>query len=880
MFQRSSKFLIIGVGIAAVLIFAGAPRAQADTGCAQNTTLDFVADSPSGSFIPNANVTVYKQVTDANGQSKPGAQVASGSTDATVGTLHLSWRDTAAGTTYALRVRTISNDQASFWFYDNNWSCGQAVSLSKFLSGIVFTLHDETGNLLTNTSFNVYSQIYSNGQPAKQLQQSIAGLNSGSSGQTAAYLPQGSVRSIDKTPSDVYALDLSRNGQKFDFYNIAVSDGAISTVNYFIPAISVLLQDSTGALFPKGTNVAVFKQTVDANNLQQAGTQVGSFTLGNDGSGTLEAPVGVYALGIKDQNNNYQYFWNVSVNDGQSNSYNLTATSSSATAPITTACQNNSQLTLTFSTVAGQVITGLHFAIYEQGSDANGLPIAGNQVGGGTINSSGEGTVSFRPDPRDIYALKVWGQNSNLGVFWFYGALRFVCNTDRTLAETVPALNVILRDNTGALLRNYSFSLYAQEYDADNHPFFQSSDLIGNFQTDGGGETTAYVAPYNSYVPGQSGVYAISLKDADNNTENFYNIKMTADKDYSFSSSFSGLSGSLSDAQSQPLANKNLDLYEEKVNSGLYTLGKKLLSVKTDSGGQFQFEYPAGTYALVSSDDFNQSNVFWNITIGSGNNYQKLMTSLINFKLSDPQGQGVASNPSLQLYSLTGRNGVYYRGSQVGTVKLTADNTASASLAAGSYLAYYAGLGNQSFGQAFYAKNGSTYSVNISLNSKYLISATQYFRLSGAPTSAASSGSTSSGSSSSSSSLSSSGLAFSLKGRILLQVEDKGQAWYVNPTDGRRYSLGRPDDAFALMRRFALGVSNANFTAIQDNPGAWRNLAGRILLKVADAGKAYYFDPTNFVLYFLGRPQDAFNIMRTRGLGITNSNLAKISIGQ
>jgi len=38
------------------------------------------------------------------------------------------------------------------------------------------------------------------------------------------------------------------------------------------------------------------------------------------------------------------------------------------------------------------------------------------------------------------------------------------------------------------------------------------------------------------------------------------------------------------------------------------------------------------------------------------------------------------------------------------------------------------------------------------------------------------------------------------KGKILLQVEGNGEAWYVNPGDGKRYFLGRPADAFRVMR--------------------------------------------------------------------------------
>jgi hypothetical protein len=880
MSYRAVKIYLLLTGCLGLGLLVSSPTAQA-SGCSQKTTINFVADNPSGGFIPNANVTVYNQATDANGDPKPGSQVASANTDATVGTATLSWTPTATtSSTYVVRVRTISSDAASFWYYDNSWSCGQTASLTETLSGILFALHDENGNLLTNTGFNVYSQIYSGGKPTKQLQQSIAGLNSGSSGQTTAYLPQGSVRSLAKTVNDVYALDLSRNGFKFDYYNIAVTDGALSTVNYAIPAISVRLQDSAGALYPKGTNVVVFKQTVDTNNLEAAGSQVGSFTLGDGGSGTMEIPTGLYVLGVKNQSGTYQYFWNIQVSDGQSNNYDLTATSTpSSTTNLTTSCQTNSQLTLTVRTVAGQIISGLHFALYVQGTDANGLPTAGSQVSNGTLNSASQGVVSLQPDPRKIYALKIWDKNSNLGAFWFYGAVRFTCSNDLAITETIPAFTVTLRDGQGELLRNYNFSLYAQRYDADKNPYFQSGDLVAGLQTDGSGQAITYVAPYNSYVSGQTGIYAVSLKDTNNNTENFYNLKPTTDKDYAFSAALSGLSGELRNPESQLLANKTIELYSEKVSSGLFVLGQKLLSVKTDSGGQFQFAYPAGAYALVTYDDFNRQNIFWNIAINSGST-KTLTTSLTTFNLSDPQGQGLGSNPVLQLYSLSGSHGTYYRNAQIGTVKLT-NNTATMSLAAGAYLAYYSGSGNQAFGRAFYAQNGSAYTLNIAVNSKYLVTTTKTFYLSGVPTNAApATAVSSSGSSSSASSSSSSSLSATVKGRILLQVEDKGQAWYVSPVDGKRYSLGSPPDAFNVMRRLALGVSNANFTSIQNSPSSWKNLAGRILLKTEDGGKAYYFDPTNSQLYYLGRPQDAFNVMRTRGLGITNSNLTKISLGQ
>lgn len=116
-----------------------------------------------------------------------------------------------------------------------------------------------------------------------------------------------------------------------------------------------------------------------------------------------------------------------------------------------------------------------------------------------------------------------------------------------------------------------------------------------------------------------------------------------------------------------------------------------------------------------------------------------------------------------------------------------------------------------------------------------------------------------------------------LSGRILLQVEDKGQAWYVNPLNGSRYYLGRPDDAFNLMRALGLGVSNTDLISFQSRLAPAR-LSGRILLQVQDKGQAFYVSPLDLKLYYLGRPQDAFNLMRAQALGISNADLARIPI--
>jgi len=53
------------------------------------------------------------------------------------------------------------------------------------------------------------------------------------------------------------------------------------------------------------------------------------------------------------------------------------------------------------------------------------------------------------------------------------------------------------------------------------------------------------------------------------------------------------------------------------------------------------------------------------------------------------------------------------------------------------------------------------------------------------------------------------------KGKIFLQTESRGDAWYINPVDGKRYFLGRAAYAFNIMRELGLGISNSNFDSLQ-----------------------------------------------------------------
>lgn len=131
--------------------------------------------------------------------------------------------------------------------------------------------------------------------------------------------------------------------------------------------------------------------------------------------------------------------------------------------------------------------------------------------------------------------------------------------------------------------------------------------------------------------------------------------------------------------------------------------------------------------------------------------------------------------------------------------------------------------------------------------------------------------------------VSASSLASKLSGRIVLSVEENGEAWYINPVDSRRYYLGRPADAFQVMRELGLGISELNFQEIAQagmpvdgNTDLAKRLAGSIVLQVEKNGEAWYINPLDLKKYYLGRPEDAFQVMRELGLGISREDLALI----
>ncbi len=138
-------------------------------------------------------------------------------------------------------------------------------------------------------------------------------------------------------------------------------------------------------------------------------------------------------------------------------------------------------------------------------------------------------------------------------------------------------------------------------------------------------------------------------------------------------------------------------------------------------------------------------------------------------------------------------------------------------------------------------------------------------------------------------------LASKLKGNILLQVEDHGKAWYVNPADSKRYYMQDGDAAYQIMRSAGLGIGDTDLKKIPsvNSSGELKmsksvcavntlanKLKGKILLQVNQHGEAWYVSPDKCRRIYLKDGSEAYSVMRYLGLGITNKDLEGIQKAQ
>lgn len=119
-----------------------------------------------------------------------------------------------------------------------------------------------------------------------------------------------------------------------------------------------------------------------------------------------------------------------------------------------------------------------------------------------------------------------------------------------------------------------------------------------------------------------------------------------------------------------------------------------------------------------------------------------------------------------------------------------------------------------------------------------------------------------------------------LKGRILLQVESVGEAYYVSPDSNELYYLQDGPTAYNIMEDTGLGISESDFNTLMSDTTTGQSLRqrvkGKILLRVQANGEAYYINPETLNVTYMVDGDAAYDIMREQSLGISNNDLGEM----
>ncbi|MBU4216273.1 thrombospondin type 3 repeat-containing protein [Candidatus Parcubacteria bacterium] len=624
----------------------------------------------------------------------------------------------------------------------------------------------------------------------------------------------------------------------------------------------------------------------------------------------------------------------------------------------------------------GEYIPNINFEIYEQVVDVDGNPKPGKKVATGkTSEIIGSGLASFVPAidtaittaSSTVYALKMWDKNSTLGEFWFYNQIALTCGTEVTVTNVLSGVRLAFYNTAGELLKNIKGSLYTQRFDLENNPIRESQDLLGTFDTSNEGAAYFYLGGKQYDLDNNSsGLYTVEFKSPSGTLYKKFGISLADEKTSYINYVFGEARFNLRDANTNELLpNYKIEIYQQDYD--VYNgnkLGTLIKSVAADSRGVVIFESPETIVSVRAKNIKGDYEYFWqkeildqkradyDLHITAKNETVKpertsdssliitpikeiipqlinesvsestpevLKAGKINIAVLDSAGKTVAGKVNVyQLVNISGQS--YKKGSKLKTLSLT--KATDFEFESGVYLFTITNSWGE-YGQAVYIASGESKSIKLRVLSTMAVKVGQIFSVA-TPKAAAPS--------------SVNGVSSNLLGRILLDVEGNGEAYYVNPDKGQKFYLKDGEVAFKMMRSFGLGISDVDIAKIPVGIDARFNLGdtdgdgladslelalgtqpyqkdsdgdgysdalevksgynpigvgklkldtamssklkGKIVLQVQSKGEAWYINPSDGKRYYMGNGKQAFEIMKYLSLGAKKSVLQAVPDGQ
>ncbi len=124
-------------------------------------------------------------------------------------------------------------------------------------------------------------------------------------------------------------------------------------------------------------------------------------------------------------------------------------------------------------------------------------------------------------------------------------------------------------------------------------------------------------------------------------------------------------------------------------------------------------------------------------------------------------------------------------------------------------------------------------------------------------------------------------LSARLAGRILLQAESSGEAWYLNPLDKKRYFLGRPQEAWVIIKKLGVELPAGELLDyLYFAKTLPKNLEGRFVWAKNNPKEIYYFYPDRDKPLLLKESEDSLELLQPISIGVSNENIRKITVGE
>jgi len=890
-------------------------NAQEGEECDDKVHLRLVVRDDSGSYLGNLDYELYEREYDADGLERPGKKVKSGEIDPSLGYDDMSFTPDVEA--YILMLYQENDEVGEMWFFDDfNFSCGEEKEVTVYVSGIHVILRDTQGNLLKNRDFSIYTQKYDfDGEPINSKNDLVDEYNTYNSGEAYVYLagPNQYLPGVEGG-SYVFVAE-GEEGEIFTYYDIEIDDESMEEFEYAFSDVELIIEDSKGIPFPEGSEVELFEQEYDFDENEVLGDLLRTVETDDMGTVIFEYPAGTYAIRIAGEEEEYEIFWDVEIEDQERNS--MTLRTGDNWSPPEGGCGANSKFEIVVKNIDEDPIIGINYELYEEVEDINGLKNPGSLALKGETNYLGEGENVFNPDPRKKYVLKLYDENSDVGDFWFYDDYQFVCDEDLSIVKRLTAINIIFRDFNDKLIKNQEFSIYTQKFDYDGNPIKEKDDYVGKFNTGEKGEKKVYVSYDHPYQNEKRGKYVLNVRG--NNSLEFdrYDIDVREFYDTVFQYHFSEINFIMKGPKGTPIASYDIEVYEEKFDSaGNKILGKKLETLKTNENGLATFQAPFGNYSIVYEDDAGEDFIQTGLKIVDEERLEKeIVVNTARVRAFDENNNPLPEGVSIKVFNVfKDDDGNYYKNDSVKSYKITASGYVDIRLVPGVYLFTLKHGGE--FGDIQRLYKGKLNEVNIKSTFDSMITDERKYRIGEFQ----------------------SELTNRLLGRILLQVEEKGEAWYLDIDSKKRYYLKDGPVAYEAMRKFGLGITDADIEKIpvgfedrfedvdtdgdgladkleeaigtdkfhedtdrdgytdgEEVRGGYdafgpdkmiyddalaEKLKGRILLQVESMGEAWYINPEDGKRYYMKDGESAYQIMRFLSLGITNSDLDEIIQGE